>query len=61
MIIDEGYCNCTACGEEITIPIDASVGNEQCHEIECGGCGFNQRIRVEVEKSGDITVAVHRD
>ena len=55
---DEGYCNCTSCGEEIRIPIVLSDGLKQEYVQNCAICRNPNVIHVEVEHDGDVRVWV---
>jgi hypothetical protein len=44
---DEGAYICSACGEEIVIPVDRSAGSEQEYVEDCPVCCRPNRLRVE--------------
>ena len=53
---DEGSYVCGACGEEIVVPIDWSVGGDQCYVEDCPVCCRPNVIRVVIEPDGDVRV-----
>lgn len=58
--MDEGYCNCTACGAETTVAIDPSQGRDQVQIIECETCHTPVTVNIHFEDSGDVLVMVDR-
>jgi hypothetical protein len=52
---DEASYLCSACGEEIVIPIDLSQGGWQEYVEDCPVCCRANVIRVEVNESGDVS------
>lgn len=44
---------CSACGEEIVIPIDLSQGRDQEYVEDCPVCCRPHLIRVRVEEDGE--------
>lgn len=53
---DEYSYYCSACGEEIVIPIDLSEGMSQQYVEDCPVCCRPNVIRVEVDDDGDARV-----
>ena len=47
---------CSACGEEIVVPIDLSAGEEQEYVEDCPVCCRPHRLRVEEDASGRVTL-----
>ena len=45
---------CSACGEEIVIPIDLSQGRDQEYVEDCPVCCRPHVIRVRIEDDGDV-------
>ena len=45
---------CPSCGEEIVVPVDASAGARQDYVEDCPVCCHPNRIRVEVDRTGDV-------
>jgi DNA-directed RNA polymerase subunit RPC12/RpoP len=53
---DEASYICTACGEEIVVPIDLSAGESQEYTEDCPVCCHPNVIRIEVTEDGDVQV-----
>jgi hypothetical protein len=51
---DEASYLCSACGEEIVIPIDLSQGERQEYVEDCPVCCRANVIRIEVDQDGEI-------
>ena len=49
---DEASYTCSACGEEIVIPIDPSAGVSQSYVEDCPVCCRPNVIHVELDKDG---------
>jgi len=47
---------CSACGEEIVVPIDFSAGEEQEYVEDCPVCCRPHRLRVTVDARGLVTL-----
>ena len=47
---------CSACGEEIVVPIDLSAGEEQEYVEDCPVCCRPHRLRVAVDSRGRVTL-----
>ena len=52
----EGSYFCSACGEEIVVPVDLSAGEEQEYVEDCPVCCRPHRLRVEIDARGRVTV-----
>lgn len=50
---DEGTYICDACGEEIVVPLDLSVGRSQEYVEDCPVCCRANVIHVEFDEDGD--------
>ena len=49
---DEASYTCTACGEEIVVPIDASAGSRQEYVEDCPVCCRPNVLTVELSAQG---------
>jgi hypothetical protein len=49
---DEATYTCSACGEEIVIPIDASAGASQSYVEDCPVCCRPNVIHLELDEDG---------
>lgn len=49
---DEASYVCSACGEEIIIPIDASAGSSQRYVEDCPVCCRPNVIHLELDEDG---------
>jgi DNA-directed RNA polymerase subunit RPC12/RpoP len=49
---DEASYTCSACGEEIVIPIDASAGASQQYVEDCPVCCRPNVIHLELDEDG---------
>ena len=47
---------CSACGEEIVVPVDLSAGHEQEYVEDCPVCCRPHRLRLEVDARGRVTL-----
>jgi hypothetical protein len=47
---------CDACGEEIVVPVDLSVGESQEYVEDCPVCCRPNVIHVEIDEGGDVQV-----
>ncbi|HEX5009813.1 MAG TPA: CPXCG motif-containing cysteine-rich protein [Planctomycetota bacterium] len=47
---------CSACGEEIVVPIDLSAGEEQEYVEDCPVCCRPHRLLVTVDSRGRVTL-----
>jgi hypothetical protein len=47
---------CSACGEEIVVPVDVSAGEEQDYVEDCPVCCRPNRLRIEVDRDGRVRV-----
>ena len=47
---------CDNCGEEIIVPIDASMGSRQQYVEDCPVCCNSNVIHVEIDENGDVRV-----
>ena len=56
MLSDSASYVCDACGEEIEIPIDHSMGASQEYVEDCPVCCRPNLIHVEIEDDGEIRV-----
>jgi len=52
----EGSYTCDACGEEIVIPVDLSLGSNQEYVEDCPVCCRANVIHVEIDDVGNVTV-----
>jgi hypothetical protein len=50
---DESSYICSACGEEIVIPIDFSLGMNQEYVEDCPVCCRPNVIHVEIDENGE--------
>ena len=53
-LAEEADYVCWACGEEIVIPVDWSLGNSQDFVEDCPVCCRPNRIRVELDEDGSL-------
>ncbi len=53
---EEASYICNACGEEIVIPLDLSVGKSQEYVEDCPVCCRPNVIHVEIDEGGDVRV-----
>ena len=53
---EEASYFCSACGEEIVVPVDLSAGEEQEYVEDCPVCCRPHRLRVEIDGRGHVTV-----
>lgn len=51
---DEASYICDACGEEIVIPVDPSIGSSQEFVEDCPVCCRPNVIHVEIDEDGDV-------
>ena len=51
---DEASYTCSACGEEIVIPIDASAGVSQTYVEDCPVCCRPNVIHLELDEDGPV-------
>jgi len=51
---DEVSYICDACGEEIVIPVDPSIGSSQEFVEDCPVCCRPNVIHVEIDEDGDV-------
>lgn len=51
-MFDEASYTCSACGEEIVIPIDASAGASQSYVEDCPVCCRPNVIHLELDEDG---------
>ena len=51
---DEGIYVCSACGEEIHVPVDLAAGASQEYVEDCPVCCRPNVLRVEVRDDGDV-------
>ena len=47
---------CSACGEQIIVPIDLSAGQEQTYVEDCPVCCRPNVLYVSVDHSGHVTL-----
>ena len=47
---------CSACGEEIVVPVDLSAGEEQEYVEDCPVCCRPHLLRIHVEEDGRVTL-----
>ena len=52
---------CSACGEEIVVPVDLSAGTEQEYVEDCPVCCSPNVIHVEVDASDDVRVWAEKE
>jgi DNA-directed RNA polymerase subunit RPC12/RpoP len=50
---DEITYICSACGEEVVVPIDLSAGSSQRYVEDCPVCCRPNVIHVEIDEDGD--------
>jgi|GEM_PF-1394173 len=55
---DEGVYNCTFCGEEIVVPMDASAGTKEEYVDECPKCSHSNVVHVKVDGGSNVQVWV---
>jgi hypothetical protein len=53
---DEANYTCSACGEEVVVPIDVSQGARQDYVEDCPVCCRANVIHVEIDEEGEATV-----
>lgn len=53
---DEATYICDSCGEEIVVPIDPSMGNQQDYIEDCPVCCHPNLLHVTIEPDGDVRV-----
>jgi hypothetical protein len=53
---DESSYLCSACGEEIVVPIDISQGDRQEYVEDCPVCCRASVIHVEIDEEGEAAV-----
>lgn len=53
---EEASYVCSACGEEIVIPIDPSAGSHQDYVEDCPVCCRPHVIHVDVDPDGDARI-----
>jgi len=53
---EEASYVCSACGEEIVVPVDVSAGEEQEYVEDCPVCCRPNRLRVQVDRRGRVRV-----
>jgi len=53
---EEASYDCPACGEEIFVPVDLSVGAEQEYVEDCPVCCRPVILRVRVDPDGSVSV-----
>ena len=53
---EEASYFCSACGEEIVVPVDLSAGEEQEYVEDCPVCCRPHRLRVDIDDHGRVTV-----
>lgn len=53
---DEASYDCPSCGEEIVIPLDLSQGASQDYVEDCPVCCCPNRVRVELDPTGEARV-----
>lgn len=53
---DEYTYACSACGEEIVVPIDLSAGSSQEYVEDCPVCCRPNVIHVEIDEDGEARV-----
>jgi hypothetical protein len=51
---DETSYICDACGEEIVIPVDSSIGSSQEFVEDCPVCCRPNLIHIEIDEDGDV-------
>jgi hypothetical protein len=54
---DEASYVCTACGEEIVVPLDPSAGAEQHYVEDCPVCCVPNEVFVEYDEDGGARVS----
>ena len=54
----QGIYNCVACGNEILVPIDESVGAKQEFVDECPKCSHSNVIHIHIDGGGNVQVWV---
>ena len=47
---------CSACGEEIVVPVDLTAGEEQEYVEDCPVCCRPHLLRVSVDEDGRVTL-----
>ncbi len=52
-VTDEAAYICSACGEEIVVPIDVSLGPVQAYLEDCPVCCRPNVIHVEIDEDGE--------
>ena len=58
---DEATYICTACGEEIVVPVDLSAGDSQEYIEDCPVCCRPNLIHVELDEDGEARVWVEAE
>jgi hypothetical protein len=52
---------CESCGEEIVVPVDVSGGKTQTYVEDCPVCCHANRIRVEFDAAGMVTISAESE
>ena len=47
---------CSACGEEIVVPVDLTAGEEQEYVEDCPVCCRPHLLRISVDEDGRVTL-----
>jgi hypothetical protein len=56
IVESEATYTCSACGEEIVIPVDVSAGREQEYVEDCPVCCRPNVIHLQIGRRGDVRV-----
>ncbi len=53
---DEATYLCSACGEEIVVPVDLSAGHQQTYVEDCPVCCHPNVLHVLVDENGHVSI-----
>ena len=53
---EEASYTCSACGEEIVVPIDVTAGEEQEYVEDCPVCCRPHLLHVRIDGQGHVTL-----
>lgn len=59
--MEEGSYICPACGEEIVVPVDLSLGAEQEYGEDCPVCCRPLLLTIRADRPGDISIHAQPD
>ena len=53
---DEASYTCSACGEEVVVPVDLTAGEEQEYVEDCPVCCRPHLLHVRVDPRGEVSL-----